>query len=132
MTPKASRLVLTIALIALPFSALAAPSCFQRKTDTLESYITMDLPADGADGAVSGSATGVIQDDAQSYYTSWQSTFTGERKGKDLKLSVETKIEDDDQKQDAVWTIEGANVLMDGDAYEPVDCKVVEEKAADQ
>lgn len=125
--------LLSVALVLFaPGFAAAEEACYQRKTDTLESYITMTLPDDAADGPVSGSASGVIQDDAQSYYSSWQSTFSGTRAGKLLKLDVEMKIEEFDQTQYEEWVFQGDNILMDEDIYEPVDCAVVEEKATQQ
>lgn len=132
MTIFSARLLAGALLLAFPASALAGQACYQRNTDTLESYITMNLPDNAADGPVSGTASGVIQDDAEGYYSSWQSTFSGTRAGKLLKLDVQTKIEDDDQTQYEEWRFVGKNIQMDDDRYEPVDCAVVEEKAAQQ
>lgn len=132
MTIRCLPLFALALVLSAPGRATAEEACYQRKTDTLESYITMTLPDGAADGPVSGNASGVIQDPEQSYYSSWQSTFTGSRSGKVLKLDVETKIEEFDQTQYEEWVFQGDTILMDEDRYEPVDCAVVEENSTQQ
>lgn len=109
-------------LFLLPAGARADETCFLRKTKTVEASIMLDLPA--GDGAVTGTETGTVQDDEQGYYTSWQSTIAGTRNGNALKVSVETKIEDDLQKDEKTYEIaEDGGLVVDGERYEPADCK---------
>lgn len=105
--------------------ARADETCFLRKTKTVEAVIMLDLPA--GDGPVSGSETGTVQDDEQGYYTSWQSTITGKRKADRITASVETRIEDDLQKDTKTYEIGGDGALViDGDRYEPASCSEVQ------
>ncbi len=116
-----SGVLLAVAIAATSPGAQAAESCFGFRDKVTEAYVRIKLPK--GDGSVSGTVTGTVQDDEQSYYTSWESQFKGVRKGKLLKVSVETKIEDDLQKEKKTWEMaaDGA-IILDGDRYEPVDC----------
>lgn len=107
--------------LAVPSFAMAGDSCFVFRTKTTEAFLTLSLPK--GNGSVKGSENGTVQDDEQGYYTSWQSTITGKRKGNKLNAIVETKIEDDLQKERKTFefTKDGA-VVLNGDRYEPLDC----------
>lgn len=99
----------------------AAETCFAFKTKTTEAFLNIELPK--TDGTVSGTWTGTVQDDEQGYYTSWQSTIDGKRNGDQLVVKVETRIEDDLQKEDKIYELaKDGSVSLDGDRYEPLDC----------
>ncbi len=101
--------------------ASAAEKCFRFKTKTTEAFLRLDLPE--GNGKVTGSETGTVQDDEQGYYTSWESTLSGKRKGNRLTVSVETRIEDDLQKDKKTYEIGKDGVITAGkDRYEPLDC----------
>lgn len=108
-----------IAVMASPASAVE--SCFVFRTKTTEAFLTLNLPK--GNGPVTGSENGTVQDDEQGYYTSWQSTISGKRKGNKLDALVETKIEDDLQKERKIFEFakDGA-VVLNGDRYKPLDC----------
>lgn len=119
---KTGRLLLLLASsIALsPFAAHGSETCFTKKTKTSEAVLKLDLP--DMDGVVTGRQSGVVHDDEQGYYTSWESAVSGTRKGNRLQVTLETRIEDDLQRNEEVWMLVPEGIRAGDDVYGEEDC----------
>ncbi len=87
--------------------------CFTFK-DTISNN-TLELTIAGKN--VSGRYGGTIEDKANSYYSSFESNFTGTKEGENLAVEVSLTIEGDVQKTSEKWVLSGNTLKMERDTY---------------
>ncbi|MGG6296826.1 hypothetical protein ACQ4M4_20720 [Leptolyngbya sp. AN02str] len=94
--------------------------CFQIETDTLTGQLRFMLEADGS---VLGGGSAVIQDDENSYYTSYRQQFDGQVvDDNQLELQLITEIEEDVQNSSETWTLTESTLDTGREVYTQVDC----------
>ena len=96
--------------VASPETPAAGPYCFSFEDETLTLDVALILDEDQG---VTGRQVGVIENEAEGYYTSYESSLTGVLEGHTLTLDIVTEIEYDTQEEQAQWTWDGAT-LNDG------------------
>lgn len=98
--------------------------CYKFKNETTEATVKLTY---NEDGTVSGTSDGWVEDHENSYFTSWEQTFTGHVENDTLKLNVITLIELDEQNENQLWTITTEGLLINGNMYTPIDCTEIEQ-----
>ena len=93
--------------------------CYRFQSDTTTA--TLRLETTGSQ--VRGEVEAVIQDAANSYFSSYSQHFTGQRDGQDLRVEIVTEIEDDIQNANQVWHLEGQELTADGNRFRKVQCQ---------
>ena len=84
-------------------------TCFAYRDE----YLTLDVRLTLAeDGTVTGRQVG-FNETPEGYSAGYESSLTGVREGDQLRLVIETTIEGDVQREEAVWTLDG-ETLDDG------------------
>jgi hypothetical protein len=73
-------------------------------------------------GSVRGVLEGKIHDEANAYFTSYTSEFSGERSGETLNVDLVTVIEDYTQKTNETWRLAGATLTTATHTYSKTDC----------
>ena len=95
-------------------SSLETPAtgsyCFSFQDETLT--LDVELILDEQQG-VTGRQVGVVENEEEGYFTSYESSLTGVLEGHTLTLDIVTEIEEDTQEEQAEWTWDGAT-LDDG------------------
>ena len=95
-------------------SSLETPAagsyCFSFNDETLT--LDVELILDEEQG-VTGRQLGVVENEKEGYYTSYESSLTGVLEGHTLTLDIVTEIEYDTQEEQTQWTWDGAR-LNDG------------------
>lgn len=76
---------------------------------------TLELTVAG--NTVSGHYGGTIEDKANSYYSSFESNFTGTKEGENLAVEVSLTIEGDVQKTSEKWILSGNTLKMERATY---------------
>ncbi|MDB9509261.1 MAG: hypothetical protein GPI96_18615 [Microcystis aeruginosa BS13-02] len=83
-------------------------------TSSIQGYCFSVATNDGLDATariyiqgnqVTGRVQATIQNEQESYYTSYTQTLRGTKKGNQLNLNITTKIELDTQKTQEIWTL---------------------------
>lgn len=115
--------------VASPETPAAGPYCFSFNDETLTLDVALILDEEQG---VTGRQVGVIENEAEGYYTSYESTLTGVLEGHTLTLTIVTEIEYDTQEEQAQWTWDGAT-LNDG-LHELIEgaCGLSEDNPGDQ
>jgi hypothetical protein len=104
--------------------------CYSAKTKTLDASAKINISA--AD-KVNGTVQATIQNPAESYYTSYNQTLTGQLAANKAKLKIVTKIENDTQNTQETWTITESTLNTGRESFTKVNCATVtsnEETAA--
>ncbi|QGZ89384.1 hypothetical protein [Microcystis aeruginosa] len=73
---------------------------------------------------VTGRVQATIQNEQESYYTSYTQTLGGTRKGNQLNLNITTKIELDTQKTQEIWTLTADSLNTGREVYQRQPCLV--------
>jgi len=73
---------------------------------------------------VTGRVEATIQNEQESYYTSYTQTLGGTRKGNQLNLNITTKIELDTQKTQEIWTLTSDSLNTGRAVYQKQPCLV--------
>ncbi len=73
---------------------------------------------------VTGRVEATIQNEQESYYTSYTQTLRGTRKGNQLNLNITTKIELDTQKTQEIWTLTSDSLNTGRAVYQKQPCLV--------
>ena len=93
--------------------------CYRFQSDTTTATLRLETTGN----QVRGEVEAVIQDAANSYFTSYSQHFTGEREGQDLRVEIVTEIEDDIQHASQVWNLQGQQLTADGNRFRKVQCQ---------
>ncbi|MDW8202329.1 MAG: hypothetical protein RML75_14135, partial [Cyanobacteriota bacterium SKYGB_h_bin112] len=93
--------------------------CFKLSTATKQASTKLTI---APDQQVSGTLDGIIQDQAASYFTSYQREFKGKLDGEKLPVAVSTKIENDVQTSVEDWTLSKTQLIANQDILNRVDC----------
>jgi hypothetical protein len=93
--------------------------CYAFKNETLA--LTVELEYDGA--IAKGMLWGVIEDEANSYFSSYVTEFEGARNGGNLDVSTKTEIEGDVQEEKASWAWDGETLTEDDHKMNKVVCE---------
>ncbi|BAZ18059.1 hypothetical protein NIES4071_99410 [Calothrix sp. NIES-4071] len=101
--------------------------CYSAKTKTLDASATVNI---SATNKVNGTVQATIQNPAESYYTSYQQTLTGELAGDKAKLRIVTKIENDTQNTQATWTITESSLNTGRESFTRAKCGASSEETA--
>ncbi len=101
--------------------------CYSAKTKTLDANATVNI---SATNKVNGTVQATIQNPAESYYTSYQQTLTGELAGDKAKLRIVTKIENDTQNTQATWTITESTLNTGRESFTRAKCGAKSEETA--
>jgi len=73
---------------------------------------------------VTGRVEATIQNEQESYYTSYTQTLQGTKKGNQLNLNITTKIELDTQKTQEIWTLTSDSLNTGRAVYQKQPCLV--------
>ncbi len=73
---------------------------------------------------VTGRVEATIQNEQESYYTSYNQTLQGTKKGNQLNLNITTKIELDTQKTQEIWTLTSDSLNTGRAVYQKQPCLV--------
>jgi len=73
---------------------------------------------------VTGRVEATIQNEQESYYTSYNQTLQGTKKGNQLNLNITTKIELDTQKTQEIWTLTSDSLNTGRVVYQKQPCLV--------
>ena len=95
------------------------PYCFNYEDNSLSAKAQLLV---SSDQGVNGTIEGVIQNDEQAYYTSYIQSFSGALEEQQLDVSITTKIEDDVQKSQEIWTLTEKNLTTNKETFTTVDC----------
>ncbi len=119
-------------LILLIFLALGINSfgqsttgtmCFQKKTYTVQDLITISSD-DGIN--FHGTKEGDVQDEENSYYTSWWAEFTAQLNGNKLKANLSMEFEGMLEEYEQVWEFYLCNdtqfIILNDELYRSVTC----------
>ncbi|KAB0240457.1 hypothetical protein EZJ55_07515 [Microcystis aeruginosa EAWAG127a] len=71
---------------------------------------------------VTGRVQATIQNEQESYYTSYTQTLQGTKKGNQLNLNITTKIELDTQKTQEIWTLTADSLNTGREVYQRQPC----------
>jgi hypothetical protein len=91
--------------------------CFTFKDEVNDNKIELTI----AGNTVSGTYDGTIQDQKNSYFTSFGSDFTGTKDGENLTVEVTLEIEGSVQKTSEKWTLVGNTLKTDKMTYTKVE-----------
>lgn len=97
--------------------------CYQFKDDIKE--VDARLTVDASD-RVTGHVQGVIQDEAQGYYTSYRKKLDGTIDGSNLNLDIETWIELDKQNDQQTWKVSDNQLSTERDTLKLESCETVD------
>lgn len=97
--------------------------CYELHTEKAD--ISLQLVT-GEDKQVSGVLQATIHDEANGYYTGYQSLISGSRSGDQLNMQMVTAIEYDVQESEATWTVSGDKLITDIDTLTETSCPAVE------
>ncbi len=93
--------------------------CFAAKTATVTANLQLELTTTGA---VYGKSQATIQDQAASYYSSYEQIFAGERQADRFKLNLITTIEYDTQTTQETWAIAPDRLTTPDQTYTAIPC----------
>jgi len=93
--------------------------CYEAKTDSLDAIIRLTI---AANGQVTGDGSATIQDEANSYYSSYTQVLSGSLNGDELALDVGTQIEGDVQNANETWTLDGDRLTIGRETFSLVEC----------
>jgi hypothetical protein len=93
--------------------------CYLAKTKTLDAQAKVNI---SSANKVDGTVEATIQNPAESYYTSYTQTLTGDLVGNKAKLKIVTKIENDTQNKEDTWTITESTLNTGRESFTKVDC----------
>ncbi|MEA5572462.1 hypothetical protein [Calothrix sp. UHCC 0171] len=93
--------------------------CYSAKTNTLDAQATVKI---SSTNKINGTVQATIQNPAESYYTSYNQTLTGDLVGDKAKLKIVTKIENDTQNKQETWTITESNLNNGRESFTKVNC----------
>lgn len=93
--------------------------CYSAKTKTLDAQAKVNI---SSANKVDGTVEATIQNPAESYYTSYSQTLTGDLVGNKAKLKIVTKIENDTQNKEDTWTISESTLNNGRESFAKVDC----------
>jgi hypothetical protein len=100
--------------------------CFALKDEVNNNTLILNIEGN----KVSGNIAGLIEDKANSYYSSFGGDFTGTKDGENLSVEVVITIEGDVQKTPEKWVLTGNTLKMGMRTYTKLDdCKTVEGSA---
>jgi len=102
--------------------------CYETKTDSLDAIIRLTI---AANGQVTGDGSATIQDEANSYYSSYTQVLSGSLNGDELALDVGTQIEGDVQNANETWTLDGDRLTNGRQTFSLVECAAVNNRFAD-
>ena len=113
-----------------PLQVVQAPSgssiqgyCFSVATnDGLDSTARIYIQGN----QVTGRVEATIQNEQESYYTSYNQTLQGTKKGNQLNLNITTKIELDTQKTQEIWTLTSDSLNTGRVVYQRQPCLVAQ------
>lgn len=93
--------------------------CYSAKTKTLSANAKINIIAANK---VNGTVQATIQNPAESYYSSYNQTLTGELVANKAKLKIVTKIENDTQNAQETWTITESTLNTGRESFTKVNC----------
>jgi hypothetical protein len=93
--------------------------CYSAKTKTLDANAKINI---SASNKVNGTVQATIQNPAESYYTSYNQTLTGELAADKAKLKIVTKIENDTQNTQETWTITESKLNTGRETFTKANC----------
>lgn len=93
--------------------------CYSAKTKTLDANAKINI---SSNNQINGQIQATIQNPAESYYTSYNQTLTGELTKATAKLNIVTKIEDDTQNSQENWTITASELKTGRETFVKADC----------
>ncbi|MCZ8161443.1 MAG: hypothetical protein O9275_11980, partial [Microcystis sp. LE19-196.1B] len=112
-----------------PLQVVQAPSgssiqgyCFSVANDDLDSTARIYIQGN----QVTGRVEATIQNEQESYYTSYNQTLQGTRKGNQLNLNIRTTIELDTQKTQEIWTLTSDSLNTGRLVYQRQPCLVAQ------
>lgn len=95
--------------------------CYKFANKTTTEFIKLELKEDGT---ASGVLTGLVEDEANGYFASYDmkleegSTWTAQ--GVDVKLTIE--VDGDTQHEEQMWKFDGGHFIIRDDIYSSADC----------
>ena len=92
--------------------------CFSVANDDLDSTARIYIQGN----QVTGRVQATIQNEQESYYTSYTQTLQGTKKGNQLNLNITTKIELDTQKTQEIWTLTADSLNTGREVYQRQPC----------
>lgn len=93
--------------------------CYSAKTKTLDATAKINI---SAGNKVNGTVQATIQNRAESYHTSYNQTLTGELAADKAKLKIVTKIENDTQNTQEIWTITESKLNTGRETFTKANC----------
>lgn len=100
--------------------------CFKYKNNVLSSEAQLNV---NRNNRVNGGIVGVIQDDKQGYYSSYNTYFEGTLKNNQLRVNTITQIEHDTQESQETWTLTPNSLKADRENHTKVPCSSLSDNA---